>query len=928
MSDLVRQAESAIESALERGDVEAALAEAARYRQMATGPLLEAGQPAPAFRALLVSARVCLPAGRPSEAGEYLERCLTCIGNLTPVLAARVRLLAAESQFRCGNDTEARRLVDQASPGPWTQHPTLWLRWLRIRLWLGDLPSLANDLAACARLFSQTGDQNNLALLRCEEGLARDRAGDLAGAEAAFAEAECLAQGGAGAILADAAVQRGRLAHLRGRFADAVRHYQQAQRHGLPVQALEARLRTQLVLLDLGQWDAVRSEVAELTAPGRMIAEELRPLVGLLRFLTTGEATGDLSPEAVGFDLARQGRQEEARIPLTNALASERGPERQARLRLALGLLERGPEGNDHLGKAERLARDHGLGHLLERALLARGERLADQDEAAARLLFEEANALGEAEAQQAGPWIASLQRRRSRGALRCLLEAACCRSDPAAVLNFQERERGRLLLHWLANGADGARRTALFDRPDWQQMAAELLACEQALRSSREGQAALGRRRGELLALRDRLMEQHLLEADRPAALLPAVPRLDELSTSLPPGTLYLAPVLGSQELYLLAATDRGAEVVRAGAADPVRQATIAIRLEVERQMCRYDPALPLDGLDPDSRMRLDARLDDLGHGPLGRSLDTLLERHAPGRILWAADEELHGLPLPALRLGGRYLIERVEVCSTPAAALVCQQRRQRHRRGSWRVAVALAESTAELPAASREAEGVAAAFLRGRWISGPAADRRLLRDWLRRARVVHLACHAEFEADRPLAARLRLPSGEVLHALEWLDEPVRGLALVTLSACRAGAVAALAPATGETFGLVTGLLAAGVRAVVAGLWLVADAEAPPLIWSFYRHLMLRPPAEALALAQREALARPASSPLFWAAFALFGDALAVPAPGPLWRALARWRQRRHARRFPGADVAVCQNGPYQSPQPRPQGEESVRKG
>src|SRR5207237_285470 len=82
--------------------------------------------------------------------------------------------------------------------------------------------------------------------------------------------------------------------------------------------------------------------------------------------------------------------------------------------------------------------------------------------------------------------------------------------------------------------------------------------------------------------------------------------------------------------------------------------------------------------------------------------------------------------------------------------------------------------------------------------------------------------------DAERPLAAYLCLPSGEAVHALEWLDEPVRGLRLVTLSACWAAQVAPVAG--GEVFGLVSGLLGGGARAVVAGLWPVADEEAPPL--------------------------------------------------------------------------------------------------
>src|SRR5262249_40924728 len=150
----------------------------------------------------------CLAAGHPSEAREHLGPCLACLPGLKPALAARVLLLAAETQFRCGDQAEARRLVSQAAPGPWPEHPTLWLRSLRVRLWLGDRVSLADELAACARLLAQSGDRHNLALLRCEEGLARSRAGDLAGAEAALAEAEGLARAGADdAILADAGIQ-------------------------------------------------------------------------------------------------------------------------------------------------------------------------------------------------------------------------------------------------------------------------------------------------------------------------------------------------------------------------------------------------------------------------------------------------------------------------------------------------------------------------------------------------------------------------------------------------------------------------------------------------------------------------------------------------------------------------------------------------
>jgi CHAT domain-containing protein len=131
----------------------------------------------------------------------------------------------------------------------------------------------------------------------------------------------------------------------------------------------------------------------------------------------------------------------------------------------------------------------------------------------------------------------------------------------------------------------------------------------------------------------------------------------------------------------------------------------------------------------------------------------------------------------------------------------------------------------------------------------------------------------------------------------VEWLDEPIAGLPLVTLSACRSAEVAPLLGQ--EVFGLVTGLLGGGARAVLAGLWPVADREVIPLMWRFYRHRLLHDLATALALTQREALTAADSSPLFWSAFALFGE---VPPRTPFqscWRWLARWRHRRHAARY-----------------------------
>jgi CHAT domain-containing protein len=232
-----------------------------------------------------------------------------------------------------------------------------------------------------------------------------------------------------------------------------------------------------------------------------------------------------------------------------------------------------------------------------------------------------------------------------------------------------------------------------------------------------------------------------------------------------------------------------------------------------------------------------------------------------------------------------------------TFSGALFVHQTAARRRCWPLRSALVVTEDPAVLPQAKLEGEAVAASLLRCRHLCAAAADRRSVRRCLRRALVAHFACHAEFDSNRPLAARLKLPSGEPIYSLEWLDEPVAGLELVTLSACRSAEVAPLIGR--EAFGLAIGLLAGGVRSVLAALWPVADHEVAPLRWRFYRHRLAHSLPTALALTQRGLLAA-GVSPLFWAPIALFGDPQALAPPACWWRWLARLRQRWRQRRFP----------------------------
>jgi len=198
----------------------------------------------------------------------------------------------------------------------------------------------------------------------------------------------------------------------------------------------------------------------------------------------------------------------------------------------------------------------------------------------------------------------------------------------------------------------------------------------------------------------------------------------------------------------------------------------------------------------------------------------------------------------------------------------------------------------------AELEGAAVASALSSARLLRGREATREAIRLLLPNARVVHFACHADYPPGQPLRARIELPSGQLWYSSDWPGEPVRDLPLVTLSACRSGEVGRLFGR--ELFGLVTGVLGGGARAVVAGLWPVPDRESLPLMRSFYGHLLCHPPALALAMAQREALKEPGSSPITWAVHAFFGDPGAIPPPVPWVRWWARLRQRRYQRLFP----------------------------
>ncbi len=373
----------------------------------------------------------------------------------------------------------------------------------------------------------------------------------------------------------------------------------------------------------------------------------------------------------------------------------------------------------------------------------------------------------------------------------------------------------------------------------------------------------------------------------------LPVVTDLGELQRSLPPETVYLSPILVYDELCFLVCRRRGrAEVVRCpGSAYGLEELVEEFWLGIERRRESVSPAQV-------ERAELDRLLGAIGHSCLGNGLGRVLERGETGeRIIWVPDGMLHGFPLHALRLGGRYLIETHEVAYTLSGSFLVHQAQTPVRRRLLTRALVLCESSDVLPTAEQEADAVVGTFRGSRVLRGANASRAALTKYLPEASVLHLACQAWLDGPEPSASHVRLPSGETWGTQEWLNEALVGLPLVTVGTCRLAEGSSL---TGrEVTSLVTGLLANGVRSVVTGLWPISDREVLRFMSRFYHERMTADVPTAMARAQREAIRQGDISPSSWAAFAFFGDPDALPRPSRWLRWLARWRQARHARRF-----------------------------
>ena len=253
--------------------------------------------------------------------------------------------------------------------------------------------------------------------------------------------------------------------------------------------------------------------------------------------------------------------------------------------------------------------------------------------------------------------------------------------------------------------------------------------------------------------------------------------------------------------------------------------------------------------------------------------------------RLLVVPHGVLAYLPFAALRGDSGYLIERYSLSYLPTAAALTVLRDSARSEpvSTPATAIAFAPEPARLPATAAEVVAFAHAVPGARAIVGAGATEARLRVALGDARIVHVAAHGVLNRVNPLFSRLELSPGTArgsaddgrLEVHEMIGAHIRP-ELVFLSGCETGlgVAGSTAYAPGEDFTTLSqSFLQAGARNVVATLWAVEDDGAAVFSGIFYHELRGTPPAEALALAQREMMSRPRyRAPFYWGSYEVAG--------------------------------------------------------
>lgn len=266
-------------------------------------------------------------------------------------------------------------------------------------------------------------------------------------------------------------------------------------------------------------------------------------------------------------------------------------------------------------------------------------------------------------------------------------------------------------------------------------------------------------------------------------------------------------------------------------------------------------------------SRAFFDWHFADLGEALLGE-----LPLEGIERLSVVPHGPLHLVPFGALRLNGRYIIERLAVSLSPSASVGLTLLEKAAGAAAPARCLLVKDPSQTLAHADREEQVLRTRFGKNLTVlAGDAATREAVIASTPGHHVVHISTHAVFRPERPEFSYLELGSGQKLYASDLVSVDLTSARVVTLSACESGR--GDFSRASEMVGLPRAFLLAGAQAVFATLWPVEDHPGiASLMERFYADLARAGVARAAAVAQREALAL-GIPPSVWASFAVIGN-------------------------------------------------------
>jgi CHAT domain-containing protein len=446
------------------------------------------------------------------------------------------------------------------------------------------------------------------------------------------------------------------------------------------------------------------------------------------------------------------------------------------------------------------------------------------------------------------------------------LVDVAVAVGDAPLAWHFMELARAREYLSAIHRGAVESLGVGPTDE-HIASLAAEIQAVSSAMATAGITEA----RFGELRERREQLLNEKAMAIDEfrrrdtlaAQILSPSAIDADEAMTALGSDTALVQYHLTGEAPIAIVVTSEGVVLV------PIPAGAAAIRRRVQRYLQLVSK--------PDLTSPTGESWQEVGEH-LYYWLWEPVTSHVAGcrRICLVAHGPLQALPFATIGRG-EPLVDRFELVQAPSAGVIgaLADRRARQTKRVSVLANPLPDSRSlSLPATRYEAAAIGSTDLDVSIYLGAEATVSQARRAAGSADILHLACHAEYDARRPLLTALLLAPNGGNGRLE-VHEIYRmavAASLVVLSACDTARIPE-SPGT-ELEGLVRSFMAAGASAVVGSQWLVQDAATAQLMRHLYQNLAAGdPPAQALREAQLSLAGQSASGhPYFWGAFSFHG--------------------------------------------------------